>query len=169
MTTVKHELEPLSISSTMAIIKKTGKFDSIQIFKKIAAFLVVALIVVGVIALCSGGSNGSNNTNGGLNTPQVRSHATTTKVDPQGATDVAPVTEGRLISFQLANLKEGGTGTVTIRTRPSWAPLGVSQFHTLVDAGFYDGCRFFRVVNNFMVQFGINVSFPLSFVVRLDF
>ena len=159
MTAVKHEFEPLSISSNMAIIKKTGKFDNQQTYKKIAAFLVVALIVVGVIAMLSGGSDDPN---GGLTTPQVRSHATTTtaqkKADPKGSTDITSDDGGRLISFQLANLKEGATGTVTIRTRPSWAPIGVSQFHSLIDAGFYDGCRFFRVVNNFMVQFGINVS-----------
>lgn len=158
MTTVKHELEPLSISINMAIIKKT-KFDYIQILKKLAVFLVIALTVVGVIAMFSGGNSNSNNNSGGLTTPQVRSPATTSQADPTGSKDVTSDQEGRLISFQLGNLKKGGTGTVTIRTRPSWAPLGVSQFHTLVDAGFYDGCRFFRVVNNFMVQFGINVSF----------
>jgi len=64
--------------------------------------------------------------------------------------------EGRTVTFELAALRGGGTGSVTIRTRPSWAPLGVARFHALVDAGFFGGCRFFRVVPNFMVQFGIS-------------
>jgi len=65
-------------------------------------------------------------------------------------------TKGRLITFELASLKGGGTGNVTIQTRPSWAPRGVAQFHALVDAGFFEGCRFFRVLPNFMVQFGLS-------------
>lgn len=63
--------------------------------------------------------------------------------------------EGRLIEFDLASLKDGATGTVVIRTKPSWAPLGVEHFHELVDTHFFDNAKFFRVVNNFMVQFGI--------------
>jgi peptidyl-prolyl cis-trans isomerase A (cyclophilin A) len=46
-------------------------------------------------------------------------------------------------------------GTVVFETRPEWAPIGVQHFHDLVDANFYNQCRFFRVVDNFVVQFGI--------------
>mmetsp|Transcript_31801 Transcript_31801/g.46902 ORF Transcript_31801/g.46902 Transcript_31801/m.46902 type:complete len:246 (+) Transcript_31801:298-1035(+) len=66
------------------------------------------------------------------------------------------VHEGRLFTFELGNLKGETTGSFMIRTRPSWAPLGVMQFHELVDSGFFDGCRFFRVLPNFVVQVGIN-------------
>jgi len=38
----------------------------------------------------------------------------------------------------------------------AWAPNGADRFYNLVKNGFYDDCRLFRVVPNFMVQFGIN-------------
>ena len=37
-----------------------------------------------------------------------------------------------------------------------WAPLGADRFYNLVKNGFYDDVRFFRVLDNFMAQFGIN-------------
>jgi peptidyl-prolyl cis-trans isomerase A (cyclophilin A) len=36
------------------------------------------------------------------------------------------------------------------------APRGVDRIYNLVNAGFYDGVRFFRVLDNFMAQFGIS-------------
>lgn len=62
---------------------------------------------------------------------------------------------GRTFIFDVGNLKDGKKGQVVVQTRPEWAPLGVQQFHKLLDEGFYKDCRFFRVVNNFVVQFGI--------------
>ena len=38
----------------------------------------------------------------------------------------------------------------------AWAPLGADRFYNLVKNGFFDNTRFFRVVPNFMVQFGLN-------------
>jgi cyclophilin family peptidyl-prolyl cis-trans isomerase len=63
--------------------------------------------------------------------------------------------EGRTFIFELAQLDGVGEGQIKIQTHPEWAPLGVQQFHKLVDSGFYKENRFFRVVNNFVVQFGI--------------
>lgn len=47
-------------------------------------------------------------------------------------------------------------GSIVIEVHRDWAPIGADQFYTLVKAGFYDGDGFFRVVRNFVVQFGIN-------------
>src|SRR5579884_3941513 len=47
-------------------------------------------------------------------------------------------------------------GKFVIEVHRDWDPSGADRFYNLVKSGFYDGCRFFRVVPNFMVQFGIN-------------
>src|SRR5579883_3105616 len=47
-------------------------------------------------------------------------------------------------------------GPVVIEVHRDWAPIGADHFYSLVKTGFYDGNRFFRVVRNFVVQFGIN-------------
>jgi peptidyl-prolyl cis-trans isomerase A (cyclophilin A) len=47
-------------------------------------------------------------------------------------------------------------GPVEIEVHRDWAPIGADHFYTLVKLGFYDGTRFFRVVRNYVVQFGIN-------------
>jgi peptidyl-prolyl cis-trans isomerase A (cyclophilin A) len=47
-------------------------------------------------------------------------------------------------------------GIFVIEVRAQWAPNAADRFYNLVKNGFYDNCRFFRVLPGFMVQFGIN-------------
>ena len=47
-------------------------------------------------------------------------------------------------------------GTFVVEVHRDWAPSGADRFYNLVKNGFYDDTRFFRVINGFMVQFGIN-------------
>ena len=47
-------------------------------------------------------------------------------------------------------------GTFVVRVHRSWAPKGADRFYNLVKYGFFDDVRFFRVLPNFMAQFGIN-------------
>jgi peptidyl-prolyl cis-trans isomerase A (cyclophilin A) len=51
---------------------------------------------------------------------------------------------------------ETSTGDVLIEVHPEWAPRGAKRFRELVEAGFYDDCRFFRVLEGFMAQVGMN-------------
>jgi len=51
---------------------------------------------------------------------------------------------------------ETSGGDFVIEVNREWAPVGADRFHELVTRGFFDECRFFRVVPDFMVQFGIN-------------
>ena len=47
-------------------------------------------------------------------------------------------------------------GAFVVEVHRDWAPNGADRFYNLVKSGFYDDTRFFRVINGFMVQFGIN-------------
>lgn len=51
---------------------------------------------------------------------------------------------------------ETSKGDIVIEVHPEWAPRGARRFRELVEAGFYDECRFFRIVKGFMVQVGMN-------------
>ncbi|MEZ6060849.1 MAG: peptidylprolyl isomerase [Planctomycetaceae bacterium] len=56
-------------------------------------------------------------------------------------------------SFRV--LFETTAGNFTIDVHRDWAPIGAEHFYQLVKANFYNDAGFFRVVPNFMVQFGI--------------
>jgi peptidyl-prolyl cis-trans isomerase A (cyclophilin A) len=47
-------------------------------------------------------------------------------------------------------------GPFVVEVHRDWAPNGADRFYNLVKNGFYDNTRFFRVIEGFMVQFGIN-------------
>jgi peptidyl-prolyl cis-trans isomerase A (cyclophilin A) len=47
-------------------------------------------------------------------------------------------------------------GNILIQVEREWAPIGADRFYTLVKNGFLNGDRFFRIVPNFIVQFGLN-------------
>ena len=51
---------------------------------------------------------------------------------------------------------ETSKGDFVVQVTKAWSPNGADRFWELVQTGYYDGCRFFRVVPNFVVQFGIN-------------
>jgi len=47
-------------------------------------------------------------------------------------------------------------GPFVVEVRKQWAPLGAERFWRLVDVGFFDKSRVFRVKRNFVVQFGVS-------------
>ncbi len=51
---------------------------------------------------------------------------------------------------------ETSKGPFVLEVHREWAPLGADRFYELTRSGFYNGARFFRVVRNFVVQFGVN-------------
>src|SRR5579883_1507154 len=69
-------------------------------------------------------------------------------LNPQAATATAP--DEFKVRFDTTK------GAFVIDVHRAWAPKGADRFYNLVKLGYYDGDGFFRVIGNFMVQFGIN-------------
>jgi peptidyl-prolyl cis-trans isomerase A (cyclophilin A) len=83
-----------------------------------------------------------------LAAPSVAAAQAPSLKNPASLTEKAPATYKVLL--------DTSAGPVVIQVTRAWAPLGADRFYNLVKSGFYDNCRFFRVISNFMVQFGIN-------------
>jgi peptidyl-prolyl cis-trans isomerase A (cyclophilin A) len=67
---------------------------------------------------------------------------------PSKLKEIAPATYD--VSFDTS------AGPFVVRVTRAWAPKGADRFYNLVKHGYYNEGRFFRVVPNFMVQFGLN-------------
>ncbi len=65
-----------------------------------------------------------------------------------GAADPAP--EVFKVKFETTK------GDFVVEVNRALAPNGADHFHELIQLGYYNDCRFFRVVPGFMVQFGMN-------------
>ncbi|MDB4962578.1 MAG: peptidyl-prolyl cis-trans isomerase cyclophilin type [Myxococcales bacterium] len=91
----------------------------------------VAIVLVGVVGLLALGCGGSEAT-------------------ADAATDTPPNADAFIVDVTTSK------GVFALEVNPSWAPNGAARFRELVEAGFYNDARFFRVVRGFVVQFGIN-------------
>eukprot|EP01038_Epipyxis_sp_PR26KG_P015383 gene15383-20743_t len=86
------------------------------------------------------------------------------KVKPLVTKDVEVASENNVLKNNLETsfkvnmtvMSTIGVGSVIIEVYPKWAPLGAKRFYELVNNHYFDGAKFFRVLKNFMAQFGIN-------------
>ena len=51
---------------------------------------------------------------------------------------------------------ETSKGSFTVRATRAWSPLGVDRFHRLVSIGYYDRTKFFRVLPDYIAQWGMH-------------
>ena len=71
----------------------------------------------------------------------------------------APAKDAKMTTTAPAKYKakfETTKGDFVVEVNRDWAPLGADRFYELVSTGYYDGVRFFRVLDGFMAQFGIH-------------
>lgn len=73
------------------------------------------------------------------------------KAPPAPAAPVSPSAPDSTFKVKFETSK----GPFIVEVHRDWAPLGAARFEELVKDKFYDGARFFRVVPNFVIQFGI--------------
>jgi len=73
---------------------------------------------------------------------------------PEQATEQSPA----VFKAKFATTK----GDFTVEVHRDWAPRGADRFYNLVKLGFLDDAAFFRVIDGFMVQFGIHSSPQVS-------
>jgi len=73
---------------------------------------------------------------------------------PKTEGDAAPQNENMPAVYRARF--ETSKGVFVVEVRRDWAPKAADRFYDLVNSGFYNDARFFRVVKGFMVQFGIS-------------
>lgn len=57
---------------------------------------------------------------------------------------------------------ETSRGNIVVALHRDWAPKGVDQFYALVKNHFFDENRFFRVLPNYIAQFGVSGTRKLN-------
>ena len=70
--------------------------------------------------------------------------------NPAALKETAPASYGVIFSTSV--------GDFVVQVTRAWAPKGADRFYNLVKHGFYNDSRFFRVMPNFMAQFGIHAD-----------
>ena len=104
----------------------------------------LALAFAGAASACTTDNSGGGR---GAGTASTASAALT---NPDKAAIATPAPD----SFRVA--VETSKGNFTILVHRDWAPNGADRFYHLVQLGFFDDARFFRVLKGFMAQFGVN-------------
>jgi peptidyl-prolyl cis-trans isomerase A (cyclophilin A) len=87
--------------------------------------------------------------------PAVQAQKTDPKVkaalkDPTAASVKVKAPETFKVKFDTTK------GEFIIEVKRAWSPNGADRFYNLAKNGFFNGVKFFRVVPNFVVQFGIH-------------
>jgi len=107
----------------------------------LASFLTVLLLVTVAVGAQSGSRDSSRAADGSVrDTSKLKA--------PAQLIESAP---GLFRARFATNI-----GPFVIEAHRDWAPLAADRFYNLVKNGFYDGNRFFRVLDGFMAQFGLN-------------
>eukprot|EP01048_Picozoa_sp_COSAG05_P000413 COSAG05_NODE_11_length_38500_cov_831.349861_22_plen_375_part_00 len=74
---------------------------------------------------------------------------------PEGATATYELDPEAPAEFTVSLGTDNNGGEIVIEVLREWAPLGVDRFYAALKDGFYDDSALFRVVPNFVLQFGI--------------
>lgn len=99
----------------------------------------IRVVLVAAALVACGGADEQVATDGATTNPLLQ---------PADFQDTAP--ERFRVRFETS------AGAFVVEAHRSWAPRGADRFYNLVRAGFYDGVPFHRVIEGFVVDFGIH-------------
>eukprot|EP00584_Thalassiosira_punctigera_P019693 CAMPEP_0172561492 /NCGR_PEP_ID=MMETSP1067-20121228/93101_1 /TAXON_ID=265564 ORGANISM="Thalassiosira punctigera, Strain Tpunct2005C2" /NCGR_SAMPLE_ID=MMETSP1067 /ASSEMBLY_ACC=CAM_ASM_000444 /LENGTH=255 /DNA_ID=CAMNT_0013351537 /DNA_START=52 /DNA_END=819 /DNA_ORIENTATION=+ len=122
-----------------------GKATSARIAIKLLAVFVLAVVAVAGIK-----TFGTASTSFG--------HVLRRQASNEAVYAEEDVQQKNIVKFVFSSLdgEAGNEGEVVVKLHPEWAPIGVARIKELTEESFWDGCRAFRVVPNFVIQLGIN-------------
>lgn len=104
--------------------------------RRVFRTLLVAVAFPALGAACQGDTRGGG--------------AATSLTKPDKNAIAAPAPDSFKVAFETSK------GNFTVVAHRDWAPRGVDRFYHLVQLGFFNDARFFRVLSGFMAQFGMN-------------
>lgn len=99
----------------------------------------ILLLLLAMATACTGGAESGEQTEAPVRSPLLRT---------ANYAETAP--KRYRTTFHTS---EGG---VVIEVTRAWAPIGADRFYNLAKGGFYDDTRIYRVLENFMAQWGLN-------------
>lgn len=117
--------------------------------------LLISICTCCLLTGCTSGSDDSPPpTLQALNELQDRAAAQSNQVPSQH--QVIPELPADLVSSGIYKVEFITTeGKFLVEVNREWAPIGADRFYKLVTDGFFDDSGFFRVVPDFVVQFGL--------------
>jgi len=78
--------------------------------------------------------------------------------------------EQKIVVPEVFRVKfETSQGDIVVEATRAWAPHGVDRFHELVRMGYFTESRFFRVVPQFIAQFGVHRDYDVHTTWRAFF
>jgi peptidyl-prolyl cis-trans isomerase A (cyclophilin A) len=116
--------------------------------RSITMIAIVAALAAQVTPLEAQRGKGTGQRGRGRGTTTATAASKAKLKNPAALKDVAPA--------EYRAMFDTSAGPFVILVHRDWAPKGADRFYNLVKYGFFDNTRFFRVMPNFMAQFGIN-------------
>lgn len=104
--------------------------------KKLTGILLAVMMLLGLTACGSGGTEESNNSGA------------------QDAQENSGETAADISGLHHVEITVQDYGTITVELDADTAPITVANFLKLAEEGFYDGLTFHRIISGFMIQGG---------------
>lgn len=119
--------------------------------------VALGVLTAGLLTLT--GCGGGGDTGGDTAATGGAESGTTTQTPPETVNPLLDPKSDAMNQEAPATYKvkfETSKGDFVVQVHRRWASRGADRFYNLVKNGYYDEVRFFRVIDDFMVQFGIN-------------